>query len=255
MLQQEFDARIIADYLDDFADFDHADKENVRDMAVRMLQNADLTLATSAYLAEKARQSGSRKVELLRNGTNCAHFACAEKQEKGVQKPWIVGYYGVLSTWFDCGKIEALSRSDLDICIRLVGVSDETVRRRLQQLAKVELWDAVPYDKLPEVLRDFDVCLIPFDASTDLIKATNPVKFYEYLSAGKKVVATEIPELMPYNGKYVYCENDDAAFVEKVRACLAQTDGLASKEQCKAFARENDWSARVRQLEELMDIF
>ena len=92
----------------------------------------------------------------------------------------------MLSTWFDCGKIEALSRSDLDICIRLVGVSDETVRRRLQQLAKVELWDAVPDDKLPEVLRDFDVCLIPFDASTDLIKATNPVKFYEYLSAGKK---------------------------------------------------------------------
>ena len=81
------------------------------------------------------------------------------------------------------------------------------------------MWDAVPYDKLPEVLRDFDVCLIPFDASTDLIKATNPVKFYEYLSAGKKVVATEIPELMPYDGKYVYCENDDAAFVEKVRAC------------------------------------
>ena len=101
MLQQEFGARIIADYLDDFADFDHADKENVRDMAVRMLKNADLTLATSAYLAAKARQSGSRKVELLRNGTDCAHFACAETQEKGVQKPWIVGYYGVLSTWFD----------------------------------------------------------------------------------------------------------------------------------------------------------
>ena len=39
MLQQEFGARIIADYLDDFADFDHADKENVRDMAVRMLKN------------------------------------------------------------------------------------------------------------------------------------------------------------------------------------------------------------------------
>ena len=38
MLQQEFGARIIADYLDDFADFDHADKENVRDMAVRMLK-------------------------------------------------------------------------------------------------------------------------------------------------------------------------------------------------------------------------
>lgn len=159
-----------------------------------------------------------------------------------------MGYYGVLSTWFDCGKIEALSRSDLDICIRLVGVSDETVRRRLQQLAKVELWDAVPYDKLPEVLRDFDVCLIPFDASTDLIKATNPVKFYEYLSAGKKVVATEIPELMSYNGKYVYCENDDDAFVDKVRLCLENKTTLVDETECVQFARENDWKTRIKKL-------
>ena len=50
------------------------DKENVRDMAVRMLKNADLTLATSVYLAEKARQSGSSKVELLRNGTDSVSY-------------------------------------------------------------------------------------------------------------------------------------------------------------------------------------
>ena len=95
--------------------------------------------------------------------------------------------------------------------------------------------DAVPYDKLPEVLRDYYVCLIPFDASTDF-------------SAGKKVVATEIPELMSYNGKYVYCENDDDAFVDKVRLCLENKTTLVDETECVQFARENDWKTRIKKL-------
>ena len=65
----------------------------------------------------------------------------------------------------------------------------------MQNLKNDRLLGVKPYGALPNYLKTFDVCLIPFDASIDLIKATNPVKFYEYLSAGKKIVATEIPEL------------------------------------------------------------
>ena len=56
---------------------------------------------------------------------------------------------------------------------------------------KVEEFKVLMKDLPIEIkyLADFDVCLIPFDTSTDLIKATNPVKFYEYLSAGKKIAA------------------------------------------------------------------
>ena len=56
----------------------------------------------------------------------------------------------------------------------------------------IKLLGEMKYEDLPKHLAYFDVCLIPFDTSTDLIKATNPVKFYEYLSAGKRIVATEI---------------------------------------------------------------
>lgn len=71
---------------------------------------------------------------------------------------------------------------------------------KFQKFDNIKLLGEKPYKELPKYLADFDVCLIPFDTSTDLIKATNPVKFYEYLSAGKKIVATEIPELMPFPG-------------------------------------------------------
>ena len=104
-----------------------------------------------------------------------------------------------------------------------------------------------PYSELPQYLREFDVCLIPFDASTSLIQATNPVKFYEYLSAGKKVVATEIPELEPFKDRYVYLANDNRTFGDYVEACLKGEDTLADPQACMEFARENDWSVRVSQ--------
>ena len=95
-------------------------------------------------------------------------------------------------------------------------------------------------------LESFDVCLIPFDTSTDLIKATNPVKFYEYLSAGKKIVATEIPELEAYREQYVYLENDPDKFCERVAECLEGRDTLAPAEDCAAFAKKNDWDNRTK---------
>ena len=45
-----------------------------------------------------------------------------------------------------------------------------------------------PYTELTYYLYSFDVCLIPFKV-LDLTNATNPVKLYEYLCAGKPVVA------------------------------------------------------------------
>ena len=40
-----------------------------------------------------------------------------------------------------------------------------------------------------------------------LIKATSPVKVYEYMAAGKPVVATQIPELAPYKDAVYIAKN------------------------------------------------
>ena len=117
------------------------------------------------------------------------------------------------------------------------------------ELPNVKKLGEKPYAELPGYLKDFDACLIPFDTSTNLIKATNPVKFYEYLSAGKKIVATEIPEIEPYRDKYVYLANDDETFAEYVRLCLEGGDALEDAQSCMAFALENDWQYRVDSFE------
>lgn len=120
----------------------------------------------------------------------------------------MIGYYGAVSHWFDWEKVCYVAKNLPQCDVVIIGAVTE-YRDKLEGYENIKLLGEKDYQELPEHLAYFDVCLIPFETSTDLIKATNPVKFYEYLSAGKRVVATEIPELEPYRDRYVYMSNDN----------------------------------------------
>lgn len=242
-LKEERGFALVTDYMDDFGGFANAEQSIIVSACRKLLGESDGIIASSLYLQEQAKQY-SHNVQLIRNGTEYDHFHRAY----GVQPPKarkVIGYYGAISHWFDVAMIEYLSSRFPACDIVLIGalVAGED---RLKQLPNVKLPGVCPYPELPDRLKDFDVCLIPFDASINLIKATNPVKFYEYLSAGKKIVATEIPELEPFRDLYVYLANDPKRFGDYVERCLNGTDTLASPEACMAFAKENDWDNRYR---------
>ena len=95
---------------------------------------------------------------------------------------------------------------------------------------------------------NYDVCLIPFKDDIDLIKATNPVKFYEYLSAGKKVVATDIPELRPYEGNLVKLAKNKEEFLKFVNELIEKVDTEYEIKERIEFAKQNDWSDRAKNI-------
>src|SRR5438876_682631 len=57
----------------------------------------------------------------------------------------------------------------------------------IQDLPNLLLAGQQPYESMPQYLYHFDVCIIPFKVN-HTTHATDPVKMYEYLSAGKPVV-------------------------------------------------------------------
>lgn len=242
-LKREQGFPLVTDYMDDFGGFDNAEQSIIGSACHHLLTISDQITASSLYLLDQAKQHSDR-VTLIRNGTEFEHFHKAFGHQKSAASK-IIGYYGAISHWFDFDMIEYLSKRFPQHQIVLIGdlVAGEA---RLKRLANVQLLGRKPYTELPDYLKTFDVCLIPFDASIDLIKATNPVKFYEYLSAGKKIVATEIPELEPFRDRYAYLANDPKQFGDYVELCLNETDTLAPPEECMNFAKENDWDNRFR---------
>ena len=249
-LRQKYGFKLVTDYMDDYTGFLGTADNFLKDNCTLLLQESDCIAASSQFLYDIAKKyASSDKIEIIRNGTEVDHFYQAYSDKPASHDRKVIGYYGAVSHWFAWEKICYLAQEFADCDIVIVGAVTE-YGDKFQKFDNIKLLGEKPYKELPKYLADFDVCLIPFDTSTDLIKATNPVKFYEYLSAGKKIVATEIPELMTFRDRYVYMSNDDKQFAAYVRMCLDGTDQLAGAEDCIHFARENDWQQRYECFEQ-----
>lgn len=248
-LRETYGFKMIVDYMDDFTGFLNPAEKLVGSNCVKMLHSCDAVIPSSQFLSDIAQKYQSVP-GIVRNGTEYAFFHEAYGKNVQKQRP-VIGYYGAVAHWFDAQKVCYLAEHLPQCDIVIIGAVTDW-ESDLSSHSNIQLLGEKPYQELPRYLKDFDVCLIPFDTSTDLIKATNPVKFYEYLSAGKKVVATEIPELEPYRDRYVYMANDNEQFLAYVKQCLDGTDTLAGPEECAEFAAENDWQKRYEAFRDLI---
>jgi len=106
---------------------------------------------------------------------------------------------------------------------------------------------------MPAYIGAFDCCLIPFIVD-DLTEAVNPIKLREYLAAGRPVVSTAIPEVVPY-GDVVALAEDPAQFADAVLRVLGDPD--SDTEEARARRRErvagDSWDAAAARVEQLLD--
>lgn len=202
-------------------------------------------------------------VTLLGNGVDYERFA-GERRRRGprpsAETP-CVGYLGAIAPWMDFAVVEALARARPDWRVVLVGPvlggAGESVHA-LSALPNVEVRDAVAYERVPEVLSEFSVAMIPF-RSDALTRGVNPNKMYEYLAMGVPVVTTRFSfEVEQYPGLVIAARDADEfmrgcdAFVEMAsdadRRAMFETDadGVAAAHDWAAIA-ERFWN-RVREL-------
>jgi len=211
-----------------------------------LLAASDLVTATSRILYEKAARRAGR-VLLLPNGADVEHFERpgGAVALRGLRGP-VVGYYGAIAEWFDVELVRqtALARPEWQFV--LIGRTTGADAAPLRGLGNVHLLGEKPYAALPAYLHRFDVACIPFRL-TDLTRATNPVKLYEYLSAGKPVVAVPLPELEPWR-EHVYLARTPEEFVAQTERALAE-DSPARAAARAAVARQHTWSTRYETLD------
>jgi len=252
-LKQKYNFKVIFDYLDDFTGFNTSNQ--ILNASYKSLMNiSDHVITVSKFLYDKAVKENDN-VTIIRNGTEFHHFNkafCAIGRDKVADRRPVVGYYGAIAEWFNVDIVTFVAEKRPEWDIVLIGDTTYTDAERLRKHHNIKLMGEKSYQELPNLLSNFDVCMIPFNAETDLIKATNPVKFYEYLSAGKKVVATEIPELEEFRDKLVYLSNDKQKFLEYLELCINNKDTLEPVNRKLDFAREQDWEKRVKAVSEII---
>ncbi len=88
----------------------------------------------------------------------------------------------------------------------------------------------------------YDAAMLPFVVSS-LTDAISPVKLFEYLAAGKPVVATPLAEVSRY--PVVLIAQGAEAFALALDHALALRDDDVHRDQTKKTADENTWNARA----------
>lgn len=239
--RDRWDWRIVYDCMDEWNTFPGM-TDTLLAQEERLVRSADVLVVTAQRLWDKWSGQNPNPV-LARNGADFDHFHNPPPNDllDGERHP-IIGYFGAIADWFDLELMIRLARERPDYTFVLLGGVFNIPVSELRYLSNVHVLGQKPYALMPAYLQHFDVCLIPFKVNA-ITEATDPVKFYEYISQGKPVVAVRMPELFPYQD-YMYIADDPNDFIAKVDLAVSEQD-TALRENRIALARQNTWRRRV----------
>lgn len=216
----------------------------------RLVACSDLVVVTSQWLAQEIGRDNV-PVALIRNATEFSHFNEPPPKvfaDRAGRK--VMGYYGAIADWFDLDLVRAVAERFPEHLVLLIGGDTAGASVSLADLDNVHCTGEVKYSELPYWLHGFDVCLLPFKVEP-LTLATNPVKVYEYLSAGKPVVSVDLPEMVQF-GNLVRVASTREAFGDAVADVLATPESPALVAARKAFAAQQTWAHRAEALDQAL---
>lgn len=242
--QKLFGFKIIFDVLDDFSAFPNI-KKNITQNEEELLKHSDLVISTSNSILQKT-QKFSNNTLFLPNACDFKHFSnpISENVLKNFNKP-IIGYFGSIAEWFDTDLVEYIAKKRPQWTFVFIGHTYGSDISKLETLENVHFLGERNYLQLPNYLQSFDACLIPFKINS-LTESTHPVKIYEYFSAGKPVVSTNLTELSSMSD-ICYIADSKEDFLLKLDAAVSENDDGTIQKRIK-FASQNTWQNRFERL-------
>lgn len=202
-----------------------------------------LCVATVDFLVERLRKYNKNVME-LRHGAPAVDGRL-EFSRDGMVKIGLVGFLD--EKRFSLDIIKDLA-SQPNVELRLFGVLQPGLKKKLEMLEKVKLLGVLTGEPLMEELKRIDVGIAPYRVS-DVNPGGTPNKLWLYLAAGKPVVMSDLPSIKDwrFHDDFVYKAKDDRDFVEKVFFAYDRDSEELMKARAQ-FARENSWDSRIKTL-------
>ena len=215
------------------------------------LTQVDITITSSHALKEKKRKI-SPNCYTITNGVDFERFhkcfesgAKREKRERNV-----VGYVGSIDDRLDGNLLKFLIENAPGLEFRFVGrVINHKLVRSLEAYANVVFIAPVPYLDLPEKIKEFDVCIIPF-VKNEFTAQIYPMKINEYLAVGKPVVMTDFAPLYEFEN-VVKVATNPSSFLGSLYGEIAENNSEKEDERIN-IASANAWPLKAQKFASLI---
>ncbi len=234
--------------------------KRIRQTEIDLLRKADLVFVTAKNLYDFCARY-NRNVHIFPFGVDMDVY---EKARSGDIRPPediasirhpIVGYIGGIHKWIDVELEKFLAQSHPDKSFVFVGPLQIDVEA-LKALSNVHFLGQKRYEDLPRYVSQFDVCTIPY-LITEYTKNVYPTKLNEYLTLGKPVVSTAIPEVEAFNERnenVVRIGRSKEEFSSLIDAAVSRkTSAQEYEKRAHVALKESSWSVKIEKMCALLE--
>ncbi len=217
-----------------------------------MLRKADAVVVVTPTLFD-LKSPQNPNTHLVPNAVDYDSYANCNAETpddmSGIQGP-IIGYSGLIAARLDIGLLQNVAESRPDWNFVFVGtVNDTGCQAELQRLAalpNVHLLGQKAVDEVPQYVRHFDICVIPYVVNLRAQHAS-PLKLYEYAAASKPIVTTDFAAARAFPG-HVRIAGDAPDTIAVCEQLLALDSAAPQIAENRRVAAENTWEHRVQQI-------
>lgn len=224
-----------------------------------LVERVDFVFVTSRKL-EETRCKWNNNVHYFSNVADYEHFSQALSDElecpndlKNFDGP-VLGFIGAISGYkINFELIKYIADTHPEWTIALIGEVGEgdpwTDVSILSKYENIVFLGPKPYSLLPSYLKRFDVALLPNNIN-EYTDSMFPMKFFEYLSAGKPVVSVDLKALREFhNIAEIATTNEE--FVELIKKVL--TGSTAPIDKRLELAKEYTYKSRNRKIFDIIN--
>ena len=194
----------------------------------KVLQAADVTLATGNQAAEDLKRLGARKVAVFTNGFDLNQLP-KEEQHQGNSTEMQILHLGMLNEsrspelFFDALN-KTLNDKQHDIRLKFTGIISPVVLNALNALPKlkekIQVSGSVPYEQLALAYQKADVLLL-LQTNTKEASTQLPGKLFEYLAQRKPILAfgdphSDVAHILKETKSGIMIAYDDLVSIEQV---------------------------------------
>ncbi len=262
LLDAEIAEKSIYDITDDWTKFsgNQTQLELVQKQDQKLCVEARQVIVCSDQLFDDKRNLvKSNRLHLIPNGVHVEHYQTVmdhSTSQHPITDNWkkpVFGYTGTIhGDRVDVELVSRIANANSQATIAMVGPNllEAEDRRTLSKYSNIVFTDAKPYAELPDIMRAFDVCIVPH-VVTEFTESLNPIKLWEYLAAGKPIVSTNVagfrdfPELINVSDSY-------DGFLMNLDGAMKEDLSVASARQ--AVAHQHSWDKRIDQVVQILGV-
>lgn len=223
-----------------------------------LLTLSDIVFVTAPQLKEN-RIRWNSNIHFHSNVADFEHFNKALTDNYAIPEELttldgpIIGFIGAVSGYkLDFNLLSYIARERPNynfVIIGLVGEGDPaTDIGILTQHGNIHLLGPKSYNLLPQYLKYFDVALLPNNLN-EYTDNMFPMKFFEYLAAGKPIVTVDLPAIRDF-GHVAYISKNANDFLNSIDDAVQ--DNTILLEDRLSVAREYTYESRTEKMLELI---